>query len=188
MRIREAVGVFRDLEGLRSAIEALHEVGFEDADFAVMTTARTLEQQLGHLYESVDHRASSGMPRRHVYTRRQDAAAVDAFFVDWFDSVGATPLVGTVVASSGPLATTLAAATAREGDGNDLNATLSHLFGQPHARNIADEIDRDGLLLWVRTSEPAQDRRAARVLLRQSGHHVRIHDLATLERPTQVAC
>ena len=81
---------------------------------------------------------------------------------------------GTVVASAGVVA---AAVTGTAIAGALLGTVLSHWLDKSHAEHLQEQLDRGGLLLWVRTPDPETQQRALAILTRHSAHDVHIHRL-----------
>ena len=74
--------------------------------------------------------------------------------------IGAVAAAGVVVASGGGLAAAIAGAAIAGGGGGLLGSIAAHFIGQAHAENLQAQLDKGGLLLWVRTAMPT--RRSAR--------------------------
>jgi hypothetical protein len=54
---------------------------------------------------------------------------------------------------------------------------LAKWLGDHHASYLRDQIDRGGLLLWVRTRHTTDEQRAVDILKRHSGGEVHVHAL-----------
>ena len=81
---------------------------------------------------------------------------------------------GTVVASAGVVA---AAVTGTAIAGALIGTVLAHWLDKSHAEHLQEQLDRGGLLLWVRTPDADRQRRALDILRRHSAHDVHIHQL-----------
>jgi len=79
-----------------------------------------------------------------------------------------------VVASAGVVA---AAVTGTALAGALIGTVLTRWLGKHHAEHLQEQLDRGGLLLWVRTPDAAAEQRALEILTRHSAHDVHIHDL-----------
>jgi hypothetical protein len=58
-----------------------------------------------------------------------------------------------------------------------LGTVLTHWMDQRHAERLQEQLDRGGILLWVRTPTEEDERRAMDVLTRYSAHDVHIHEI-----------
>jgi hypothetical protein len=54
-------------------------------------------------------------------------------------------------------------------------SVLARRLDEHHARYLEDQLDRGGLLPWVKIREPERERRALEILGRHSGHYVHVH-------------
>ena len=79
-----------------------------------------------------------------------------------------------MVASEGVVA---AAITATAIAGALIGSVLTRWLDKHHAEQLQEQLDRGGLLLWVRTPDQATQRRAIDILTRHSAHDVHIHQL-----------
>jgi hypothetical protein len=91
--------------------------------------------------------------------------------------MGAAVAAGVVVASGGTLAAIVTAVILAGGTGGLLGSVLAKWLGDHHANHLQAQIDRGGLLLWVRTRKAAHELRAVEILKRHSGGEVHVHAL-----------
>jgi hypothetical protein len=92
--------------------------------------------------------------------------------------VGAIASIGAVVASGGTATLALLGAMAAGGAGGGaLGAVLARLLSKQHAARLETQLQRGGLLLWVRTPDEAHERRAIEVLRAHGAEDVHIHTL-----------
>jgi hypothetical protein len=84
-------------------------------------------------------------------------------------------LAGAVVASGGALAAAITAAAIGGGAGGMAGIGLSSFISQHHADYLQEQLDKGGLLLWVRTRDAAHEERAKEILSRHSAHDVHVH-------------
>jgi hypothetical protein len=92
-------------------------------------------------------------------------------------SVGALATAGVVVASGGALAAVIAATAAAGGAGGLIGSILANWLGDHHAHHLQEQLDRGGLLLWVRTWHADDEKRAVEILKKHSGSDVHVHAL-----------
>ena len=91
--------------------------------------------------------------------------------------VGATAAAGAIVATGGTLAAGIAAAAVGGGAGGLIGTTLAGWVGDTHAKHLQEQLDRGGLLLWVRTTDDKREKRAVDILSKHSGHDVHVHSI-----------
>lgn len=175
--VREAVGVFHDPRALQAAVDELLVSGFDRSLLSLMATSRTVERSLGHLYQRVEeiadhpdapHVAFVGCDSR---VEGQCAAAAGLAYI------GAVAAAGAVVASGGALALAIACAAAAGGTGGAIGAMLARFVDGHHARRLQEQLERGGILLWVRTVNEACERKACDILARNGATGAHVHDL-----------
>jgi hypothetical protein len=83
--------------------------------------------------------------------------------------VGAVAAAGAIVASGGTIAAAIAAAALAGGAGGLIGTFMAKLVGDHHAQYLQRQLDRGGLLLWVRTWNAEDERRAVEILRSYSG-------------------
>jgi len=84
--------------------------------------------------------------------------------------------MGPVAAAGGTIAAILGAAAIGSGAGGLIGTLLGKRLGDWHACRIAEQLDRGGLLLWVRSWDAGQEGLAVQILERNSGHDVHVHE------------
>jgi len=58
-----------------------------------------------------------------------------------------------------------------------VGGTLAALVGKQHADNLHEQLDRGGLLVWVRTPNEADEKRAEDILKRHKASDVHLHTI-----------
>ena len=81
---------------------------------------------------------------------------------------------GTVVASAGAVAAAIVGTALA---GALLGTVFTHWMAQRHAEWLQGQLDRGGILLWVRTPDEAAERKALAILTRHSAHDIHIHEI-----------
>ena len=173
--IREAVGLFNAIDTLQDAIDDLMTSGFDRSELSLLAPERTVEAQLGHKYrKTAELEDDAGIPRRS-YISTESLGSAEGGLVGALLYVGAVAAAGAVVASGGTLAAVITGAALAGGVGGAIGSALARIVGDQHARRLAEHLDHGGLLLWVRTWNPAREDLATEILKRHSGHDVHIH-------------
>ena len=95
-------------------------------------------------------------------------------------SIGGMAAAGAVVASGGTLAAVIAATAAVGGAGGLIGTILAKWIGDHHAHYLQEQLDRGGLLLWVRTWDVEDERSAVKILKKHSGGDVHVHALPAM--------
>jgi hypothetical protein len=155
--VREAVGVFHDEDSLRSAVDDLLIAGFDRSYLSLLASHKTVEDKLGAKSEKI--------------AEIEDEADVPVNA--YAESDSRTEAEGIVIGG----AAALIAAAAAGGAGGLIGVALSKLIEDHHARYLQEQLDRGGLLLWVRTPDAEHENRAVDILKRHSADDVHVHEL-----------
>jgi hypothetical protein len=172
---REAVGVFHQWTDLRAAVDELLLNGFDRADVSLLAGEQVVERKLGHVYEKVTELEDDPNAPRVAFVGRDSMTEGKASAIGALGYVGAAAAVGAVVASGGALAWVLFAGAAAGGGGAALGALLARALGRGRAKDIEAQIDKGGLLLWVRTCTEDRETRATAVLRKHGADDVHVH-------------
>jgi hypothetical protein len=175
--VREAVAVFDDEKALEEAMDELTSTGFDRAEISLLAGADTVEQSLGHRFRKVAELEDDAGAPRTFYVSKEAIGDAEGALIGGLLYVGAVAAAGVAVATGGALAAAITAAALAGGTGGLIGATLAKLLGDHHAKYLQEQLDRGGLLLWVRTRDAAHEERATGILRRHSGHDVHVHDL-----------
>jgi hypothetical protein len=183
--LREAVGVFHDEKSLRSAVDELMISGFDRSALSLLGGHKAIEKKLGHMYRKVaEIEDSSEIPYR-AYAGTDSRTEAEGAVVSGLAYVGAVSAAGFVVATGGAAALALLAAAAAAGAGGLVGAALARVLEHQHAAYLQEQLDRGGLLLWVRTFGPEDEKRATEILRRWSAEDVHVHDLPRATMPRE---
>lgn len=172
--VREAVAVLEDVVALEAAVEDLRAAGFAEEDISLLAGHDAVEAKLGRMYRRVEELEDEpGVPRTAFVSLKSLGEREDRVI----SSLTILPTLlaaGTVVASAGAVA---AAVVGTAVAGAAIGTALSHFMNRRHAEWLQEQLDRGGLLLWVRTADAERERKAIEILTRHAAHDVHIHDI-----------
>jgi hypothetical protein len=172
--VTEAVAVFHEVRELDAAVEELTKAGFKKGDISLLATEDAVARKLGHRYERVEELEDDPNAPRTAYRTRASAGDSEGLIVGSLTYLPAVVAAGTVVASAGVVA---AAVTGTAIAGALIGTVLARWLDKHQAEHLQEQLDRGGLLLWVRTPDAGAERRALEILNRHSAHDVHIHEL-----------
>jgi len=175
-RICEVVGVFHSGDDLETAIEVLLSSGFDRAQLSLLASEGAIEDKLRHHYKRVAELADNPAIPRNAYVSTAAIGDAQGALIGGLTYVGATAAIGAVVMSGGALAATLMGALIAGGAGTALGSVLARLVGRHHSEYLHKQIERGGLLLWVRTWEPADEPLAVGILQKYGGDGIHSHE------------
>lgn len=175
--VREAVGVFNRSEDLQDAIDELLSSGFDRAELSLLASEHAVEEKLGHRHEKAGSLADDPTIPRAAYVSTEAIGDAEGGLIGGLMYVGAAAAAGAIVVSGGTLAAGITAAVLAGGAGGLIGSILAKWVGNHHAHYLQEQIDRGGLLLWVRTWDAEGERRAVEILRKHSGSGVHVHAL-----------
>jgi hypothetical protein len=173
--VREAVGVFDTADALQETIDELQTSGFDRADISLMAGERAVEEKLGHAYQKASDVEDDDDVPRGAYISPESIGEAQGALVGGLGYIGAIGAAGLIVASGGTMAAALAAAAIAGGGGGLVGALFARLIGEHHAQYLQEQLDRGGILLWVRTRDGAHEKSAVDILTKHSGRDVHVH-------------
>ena len=175
--VREAVCVFQDETSLQAAADELMSSGFDRSHLSLLAGQKTVEERLGHKYEKVAEIEDDTAVPTLAYVGKDSRTEAEAAVISGLAYVGALGALGAIVATGGTIAVALAGAALAGGTGGAIGALLSRYIEEHHAQHLQEQLDHGGLLLWVRTPDPAREAKAQEILARHSAEDVHIHEL-----------
>jgi hypothetical protein len=178
--VREAVGVFHSADDLQGAIDELLQSSFHRAELSLLASEHAVDEKLGHRYRRVSSLEDDPVIPRAAYVSPEAIGDAQGGLIGILLYVGAVAAAGAIVASGGTLTAAILGATLSGGVGGVIGSFLARLLGEEHGRRLQEQVDRGGLLLWVRTWDAADEKRAMDILRRHSGQDVHIHALPAL--------
>ena len=173
-KVREAVAVFDDVSSLESAVDDLRAAGFAKDQISLLAGHETVEQTLGHMYQRVEEMEDDPAAPRTAFVSGKSMDARENRLLGSLTILPTMIAAGTVVATAGAVA---AAVVATAVAGALLGTVFGHWMDRRHAEWLQEQLDRGGILLWVRTPTEEDERSALAVLTRYSAHDVHIHEI-----------
>jgi hypothetical protein len=175
--VREAVGVFDNADSLQAAIDELMSSGFDRAELSLLASEDAVETKLGHIYRKASELEDDAVIPRAAYVSTESVGDAEGAVIGGLMYVGAGVLMGPVAFAGGSLVAVMAAAAAGVGGGALIGSALAKWVGDHHAHYLQEQLDHGGLLLWVRTWDADNEKRAVKILTQHSGRDVHVHTL-----------
>lgn len=172
---REAVGVFETADDLQNAIDDLLTNGFNRAELSLLASEEAVTKKLGHTYRKVSEMEDDPEAPRIAYVSTATIGDAEGALIGAPLYVAAILAAAVVVVSGGGLAAAIAGAAVAGGAGAAIGAVLARLFGRQQAERIEQQLERGGLLLWVRTWDEEDEKRACAILAENGGKDVHVH-------------
>jgi len=174
--IREAVAVFHDPEALQAAVSDLQSHGFDRAEISFIAR----EGFSGHVAE--EYREAGEVEDRPDVTREAPTDETDirqrrTLEISMAATIAAFAAVGFTVLGGGAPALAAGVGAVAAGGVGGLGALLGRLYGQGQDRFVQEQIDRGGVLLWVRTRDAEAETRALDILRRHAAEDAHVHEV-----------
>lgn len=172
---KEAVCVFDNTRDLQDCIRTLEGSAFPRQDISVMGQQSHLEKALHNKmvdpYQVMD---DAHVPRQAPSRPEEHTIGASAL-------IGGTAYVGAMAMalSAGAVAMPAIAGAAILGatGGGAIGAILTKLLGDHYSAQTEEQIERGGLLLWVRTPDEHKEMLAKVIMRQHHGHSVHIHEM-----------
>lgn len=178
--VTEAVGIFSSEEQLEQTADELMSHGFDRADISLLASEEAIVEKLGHRYRSVRELEDNPEVPTTAFVTEEGLGAAEGGVIGSLLYLPAVAGVATVVASGGTLAAAIAAAVILGGVGGGLGGVLARVIGRQHGDKIAGEIERGGLLLFVRTPSAEMEGKAKDILARNGAQDVHVHNIPSI--------
>lgn len=175
--VREAVGVFQSESALQAAVDDLLCHGFDQSELSLLAPVSSVQKELGHSFTSVKELEDDQAVPTTAYISTDAIGDAEGGVFGGLIYVGALATLTAVVASGGAIGAAIIAAAAGGIGGGAIGGILAKLIGKHHADYVEDQLERGGLLLWVRTWNAADEKHAVEILASHSGSDVHVHEL-----------
>lgn len=173
--VREAVAVFRSEKDLQAALDDLMSNGFDRSEISLLASTEAVEKELGHAYKSVRSLEDDPAAPAIAYVSTETRGGAEGAVIGGLIYLGVLAGIVPVVVSGGALAAVLAAGAIGGGGGAAIGSILGAIIEQNHADYVEEQLRKGGLLLWVRTWNEADEKRAVAILKEHSGADVHLH-------------
>ena len=172
---KEAVCVFDNIKNLQDCIRTLEGSAFPRQDISVMG-------QRGELEEVFDQKAvDPDLAMDDPETPRQAPARPEEQTIGTSALIGGTAYVGAMAmalsAGAAALPAIAGAAVLGAAGGGAIGAVLSKLLGDHYNHGIEEQIEKGGLLLWVRTPDTHKEVLAKVIMRQHHGRDVHIQEM-----------
>jgi hypothetical protein len=174
--IREAVAVFHDPKALQEAVSDLQGHGFDRAEISFIAR-EGFSGQVAEDYREAGEVKDKPDVAREAPTDETDIRQRRTLEISMAATIAAFAAVGFTVLSGGATAVAAGVGVVAAGGVGGLGALLGRLYGQGQERYVREQIDRGGVLLWVRTKDAEAERRALDVLRRHAAVDAHVHEV-----------
>jgi hypothetical protein len=175
--IREAVAAFHDPHALNGAISDLVAAGVDRAEMSILAREGYLDGDLAKPYADMRQAEDDpSAPRQAVYADT-DVRQGRTLLTSMASVIAALAASGAVVMTGGAALAAIAAAVGAGGGVGVIGSLIGKRAGDEQRKYLAEQLDRGGILLWVKIAEPANEPRIRTILTRHAADDVHVRDV-----------
>jgi hypothetical protein len=173
-KVREAVAVFHDVAELDAAVDELRAAGFAQEDISLLASHDVVERKLGHMYQRVEELEDDPRAPRTAFVSNKNLGEREDRVLGSLTILPTVIAAGTVVASAGAVAAAIVGTAIA---GALLGTVFAHWMDRRYADWLQEQLDRGGILLWVRTPTPEAEQKAIAILTQHAAHDIHVHEI-----------
>jgi hypothetical protein len=174
--IREVVAAFDEPEALQSAVSDLQSHGFNRADITFMAR-ESITGRLAQDYEATREAEDDPHARREAVTDETDIRQRRTLDISLAATLAGFAAAGFTIATGGGTLVAAGVTAAAVGAVGGVGALLGKAYGKSQHTFLREQLERGGILVWVRTPDPAAEERAQFILRKYSAHDVHVHEV-----------
>jgi hypothetical protein len=174
--VREAVGTFFDSDHLHEAVDELISSGFSFDDLGLLAGQNTVKKSLGEFYNEVNASANSADGPSTAFVAQKSLGDTVHAFLGTLFFAGTTAASGAVVASAAVLGGSLLPAVAGAAAMGAIGGALLLIIRQGDAEHLEEQVDEGHLLLFVRTDDADEEKKAVDILSRHGGYEAMVYE------------
>lgn len=174
-KAREAVAVFNELKKLDEAVAELESEGFPRHSISVLGNKEKVNKRFGADAVRPEWLEDNPNAPRGISVRPEEKTIGASLIVAIPAYVGGC--IGLLTVNPASNDVLLGAVTLGSLLGAAIGAAILSLIGIKLKDRINKQIRKGGLLLWVGTPEPEKEELALKVLRKNGGYHVHIHNI-----------
>ena len=156
--IREAVGVFFDAESVEGCVNNLKSNGFSNEHIGLLANQHTVQAKLTHLYEEVNKHGANEPDV--AFVGKESTENSTSAFLGSLSFIGAATVGSGMVASAALLGGPLLVSAATVAFGGGITAVMGWVISKSEADYLEEQIEAGHILLFVRTRNAQQERKA----------------------------
>jgi hypothetical protein len=177
-QVREVVGLFTTPSDLQAAVDQLMLDGFDRAQISVLGKRTHVTDHFRHLFSGTSSQSLEDQKDAPQDAPADSGAEIEAAAVGMPIYLLGVGSMAVVIASGGSLALAVGALVLGGAAGGGVGGLLAHTIGKEHHQQIAEQIKRGGLLLWVQPRDAEQEQAALSVLKHHHAGDVHVHQIS----------
>ncbi len=174
--IPEAVGVFDSFETLQEAFYDLRRAGFSRYDISLLGHEKALKEKLGDAYWRTEDLEDDPDVPRAAFVSEEAMGEMEGMIIGGAFFVPSYIAMVAAAAAGGAVAATAAAVGIIGIPAAVIGILLARRVDKHHRDYYAEQVERGGILLWVRVNNKEKEKQAVEILKSHSGKDVHVHD------------
>ena len=174
--VREAIGVFSEVEMLREAIEALIADGFEREKLGLLASEQVVKQSLGDFYAQTNESHDSSRAPAIAFVGKEALHEAGQSLGGGLFFIGTAGVSGALVTSAAVLGGALLTAVGGVIGAGLVALAVSSIIHQSDADFLQHQIDEGRMLLFVRV-DLSNEKRAVSILEQHNATAVKVHEV-----------
>lgn len=175
--VREAIGVFAEVEPLREAIDSLLADGFQRESLGLLASEKAVKQSLGEFYTRTNESHDSQGAPAIAFVGKDALAEAGQSLGGGLFFIGTAGVTGALVTSAAVLGGALLTAIGGVIGVGLVGLAVGSVIHQRDADFLQHQIDEGRLLLFVRV-DPGNEKRAVSILEQNHATAVKVHEVA----------
>jgi hypothetical protein len=173
--VAEVVGIFQTAAALETAVAELETAGFGRASISILATKAERSGGIDALYKSANMIADDPAASQAVFVSPESRTEGEAAEIAVPIAIGGFAGAWIIAAAGGALIAAIGATIVGGVIGAGLGSILILTVARHHAAAIQDQLGHGGLVLWVKTPDPAAEQRVSEIMRRCGGMSVHAH-------------
>lgn len=169
--MREAVGIFTDMDALEEAISELEQTAFGREDISILGNKEDLKEKFGRPEVRPERVEDDPDAPRQTPVRMEERAVGTGAMIGGGAYLGA---VGALLAAGA--AVTIPAVITAAAIGGGSAGILARILGGSFDEHLEKQIEKGGVVLWVKTIDEEHEKKAGDILKKHGARHVHIHE------------
>lgn len=172
--VREVVGVFDSQKSMQNAIDDLMNAGFDQSEISLLASPKDVDRKLGRRVGVEELEDNWDAPRR-AYVSPESIGDAQGMIISILVYVGAIGAAALLASWGGVSSSVLIGGVFAGAAFGVLGYCIAKLLGKYQTRYITAQLNRGGLLVWVRAWDSDHERQAMEIFSRNAGHDVHVH-------------
>lgn len=171
----EAVGVFDSWDALQAAMYDLLISGFSRFDISMLANEEAVREKLGDRFWTAKELEDDPDVPRAAFVSEEAIGELEGGITGGFLFLGSAIAMTALLTPAATAAASVAAAAVGGVPGAVIGGLIARRIGVQHKEYYRDQIERGGILLWVRCATPEKERLAQKIMAVHSGRDVHVH-------------